>query len=132
MLGKSFYHIPINNLLAIASLWYTFGSYFKKNGRKLMEEQLLELANKVAALESAAAATNKVTAEMYYYLTIPLMVLIHAGFLAYEMGADAVEIHTGKYCDSKDKKLMNKELDKIKKSAFLLNLKVWMFMQDMD
>ena len=56
-----------------------------------MEEQLLELANKVAALESAAAATNKVTAEMYYYLTIPLMVLIHAGFLAYEMGASRMK-----------------------------------------
>ena len=56
-----------------------------------MEEQLLELANKVAALESATAATNKVTAEMYYYLTIPLMILIHAGFLAYEMGASRMK-----------------------------------------
>ena len=43
--------------------------------------------------------------------------------LAYEMGADAVEIHTGKYCDSKDKKLMNKELDKIKNSAFFAQSK---------
>ena len=56
-----------------------------------MEEQLLELAAKVAALESSSAATNKVTAEMYYYLTIPLMILIHAGFLAYEMGASRVK-----------------------------------------
>ena len=30
-------------------------------------------------------------AETYYYLTIPLMVLIHAGFLAYEMGATRVK-----------------------------------------
>ena len=56
-----------------------------------MEEQILELTAKVAALESSTAATNKVTAEMYYYLTIPLMVLIHAGFLAYEMGASRLK-----------------------------------------
>ena len=56
-----------------------------------MEEQILELTAKVAALESSTAATNKVTAEMYYYLTIPLMILIHAGFLAYEMGASRLK-----------------------------------------
>ena len=50
-----------------------------------MEEQIAELAAKVAALESST--TNTMFAETYYYLTIPLMVLIHAGFLAYEMGA---------------------------------------------
>ncbi|MBX2885729.1 MAG: hypothetical protein KTR32_37580 [Granulosicoccus sp.] len=52
-----------------------------------MEEQLANLAAEIAALKSANAVGNTVTAEMYYYLTIPLMVLIHAGFLAYEMGA---------------------------------------------
>jgi Amt family ammonium transporter len=52
-----------------------------------MDEQLAELAAKVAELESAASVTNTMFAETYYYLTIPLMVLIHAGFLAYEMGA---------------------------------------------
>lgn len=53
-----------------------------------MEEQLAELAAKVAALEAAGAgANNTIFAELYYYLTIPLMVVIHAGFLAYEMGA---------------------------------------------
>ena len=53
-----------------------------------MEEQLAELAAKVAALEGASAsASNTMFAEMYYYLTIPIMVIIHAGFLAYEMGA---------------------------------------------
>jgi len=29
----------------------------------------------------------QVAAETYYYITIPLMILIHAGFLAYEMGS---------------------------------------------
>ena len=38
-------------------------------------------------MQAAAAAGNTAFAEMYYYLTIPLMVVIHAGFLAYEMGA---------------------------------------------
>lgn len=52
-----------------------------------MEEQLAELAAKVAALEAKGGSTNTMFAETYYYLTIPLMVLIHAGFLAYEMGA---------------------------------------------
>ena len=50
-----------------------------------MEEQIAEMAAKIAALESST--TNTMFAETYYYLTIPLMVLIHAGFLAYEMGA---------------------------------------------
>ncbi|MGE4594429.1 MAG: ammonium transporter, partial [Gammaproteobacteria bacterium] len=31
--------------------------------------------------------TNTMFAETYYFLSIPLMMLIHAGFLAYEMGA---------------------------------------------
>lgn len=50
-----------------------------------MEEQLAELAAQVAALEGAK--TNTMFAETYYYLSIPLMIIIHAGFLAYEMGA---------------------------------------------
>ena len=52
-----------------------------------MEEQLAQLAAQVADLQSAVAAANTASAELYYYLTIPLMVIIHAGFLAYEMGA---------------------------------------------
>ena len=52
-----------------------------------MEEQLAELAAKVAELEASSSVTNTMFAETYYYLTIPLMVIIHAGFLAYEMGA---------------------------------------------
>ncbi|MEL7114450.1 MAG: ammonium transporter [Pseudomonadota bacterium] len=52
-----------------------------------MEEQLAELAAKVATLEASSASGNTAFGELYYYLTIPLMVIIHAGFLAYEMGA---------------------------------------------
>jgi len=52
-----------------------------------MEEQLAELTAKMAELEASNAAFNTMFAETYYYLTIPLMVIIHAGFLAYEMGA---------------------------------------------
>ncbi|MEM8646720.1 MAG: ammonium transporter, partial [Pseudomonadota bacterium] len=52
-----------------------------------MEEQIAKLAAEVAALKSANGVGNTMLAEMYYYLTIPLMVLIHVGFLGYEMGA---------------------------------------------
>jgi len=45
------------------------------------------LVAEVEALKAAAAVTNTMFAETYYYLSIPLMVLIHAGFLGYEMGA---------------------------------------------
>ena len=52
-----------------------------------MEEQLAQLAAKVATLESARAVGNTVFSETFYFISIPIMVLIHAGFLAYEMGA---------------------------------------------
>ena len=52
-----------------------------------MEAELAELAAKVAAMEAGPKTTNTMFAETFYYLTIPLMVIIHAGFLAYEMGA---------------------------------------------
>lgn len=52
-----------------------------------MEEQIAELTAQIAALQKSAGVTNTNFAETYYYLTIPLMVIIHAGFLAYEMGA---------------------------------------------
>jgi len=52
-----------------------------------MEEQVATLAAELAALKELTAGLNKTTAETFYYLTIPLMVLIHAGFLSYEMGA---------------------------------------------
>ena len=58
-----------------------------------VEEQLAELAAQVAALEAASGGgvTNTMFAETYYYLTIPLMIIIHAGFLAYEMGASRLK-----------------------------------------
>ena len=52
-----------------------------------MEEEIARLSAELEALTGGAATTNTVFAETYYYLTIPLMVLIHVGFLAYEMGA---------------------------------------------
>lgn len=52
-----------------------------------MEEQIALLAAELAALTERTTAMNRNAAELYYYLTIPLMVLIHAGFLSYEMGA---------------------------------------------
>ena len=38
-----------------------------------MEEQLAELAAQVAALEAKQAVTNTNYAELYYYISIPLM-----------------------------------------------------------
>lgn len=52
-----------------------------------VETDISTLAEAVAQLQASAAATNTIFAETYYFLSIPLMVLIHAGFLAYEMGA---------------------------------------------
>ena len=52
-----------------------------------MEEQLAALTAQVAAMEAKGNLTNTMFAEAYYYITIPLMIIIHAGFLAYEMGA---------------------------------------------
>jgi len=55
--------------------------------RETVEDQLAELAAQVAAIEAKGNMTNTMFAEAYYYITIPLMIIIHAGFLAYEMGA---------------------------------------------
>jgi Amt family ammonium transporter len=52
-----------------------------------MEEQLATVMAELEALKAANAAGNTMFAEVYYYVTIPLMVLIHVGFLGYEMGA---------------------------------------------
>ena len=56
-----------------------------------MEEQLAELTARLSELEASAGVTNTMFAEAYYYLTIPLMIIIHAGFLAYEMGASRMK-----------------------------------------
>ena len=45
------------------------------------------MEQELAAVVLKANVTNSIFAEAYYYLTIPLMMIIHAGFLAYEMGA---------------------------------------------
>ncbi|MEZ5755889.1 MAG: ammonium transporter [Paracoccaceae bacterium] len=52
-----------------------------------MEDQIAALTAELATLKSGMAGLNRTTAETFYWLTIPLMVLIHAGFLSYEMGA---------------------------------------------
>ncbi|WP_330646899.1 MULTISPECIES: ammonium transporter [Thioclava] len=52
-----------------------------------MEQELASLSEQLAQLKESVAATNGTFSETFYFLTIPLMVLIHAGFLAYEMGA---------------------------------------------
>ncbi|QUS37141.1 ammonium transporter [Falsirhodobacter algicola] len=52
-----------------------------------MEQDLATLAATVAELQEKAGGLGSTFSETFYYLTIPLMVLIHAGFLAYEMGA---------------------------------------------
>ncbi len=56
-----------------------------------MEEQIATLTAELAALKAANATGNTVAAETYYYITIPLMVLIHVGFLGYEMGASRMK-----------------------------------------
>ncbi len=56
-----------------------------------MEDQVAKLAAELAALKAANATGNTVAAETYYYLTIPLMILIHVGFLGYEMGASRMK-----------------------------------------
>ena len=52
-----------------------------------MEQEVAELAAKVAALEEAGGWTTTVNMEVFYWWCIAFMFVIHAGFLAYEMGA---------------------------------------------
>ena len=56
-----------------------------------MEDQILALTEQLAAVTNAAQVTNTMFAETYYFLSIPLMVIIHAGFLLYEMGQTRVK-----------------------------------------
>jgi ammonia channel protein AmtB len=46
-----------------------------------------DLSAKVEALQAGLAMANKMNAEVFYWWCTALMVAIHAGFLAYEMGA---------------------------------------------
>ena len=52
-----------------------------------MEAEIARLTEELAALSASSGVTNTMFAETFYYVTIPLMVLIHVGFLSYEMGA---------------------------------------------
>ncbi len=52
-----------------------------------MEEQIAELTAKIAELESSAGWATTIAVESFYWWCTGLMVIIHAGFLAYEMGA---------------------------------------------
>lgn len=52
-----------------------------------MEQQLMELGQKVATLEAAVKMSDTVNLEVFYWWCTALMITIHAGFLAYEMGA---------------------------------------------
>lgn len=52
-----------------------------------MEQQIAELTAKIAALESQSGWGTTIAVEAFYWWCTGLMVIIHAGFLAYEMGA---------------------------------------------
>lgn len=52
-----------------------------------MEDKLTELATKLEALEKTGGMLGTINVEAYYWWCTAIMVLIHAGFLAYEMGA---------------------------------------------
>ncbi|AMY67501.1 ammonium transporter [Frigidibacter mobilis] len=52
-----------------------------------MNETTPDIEAKIAALEAALGTVNTMNAEMFYWWCTALMLAIHAGFLAYEMGA---------------------------------------------
>ena len=52
-----------------------------------MGNQIAALVAEVASLKAATASLTRTTAETFSFLTIPLMILIHVGFLSCEMGA---------------------------------------------
>jgi ammonia channel protein AmtB len=52
-----------------------------------MEQELADLAAKVAALEEGGGWTTTINLEVFYWWCTALMFIIHAGFLGYEMGA---------------------------------------------
>ena len=56
-----------------------------------MEQQIAELTEKIAALEAAQAMSGTINSEIFYWWCTALMIAIHAGFLAYEMGASRVK-----------------------------------------
>ncbi|MCV3767642.1 ammonium transporter [Rhizobium sp. TRM95796] len=52
-----------------------------------MNETTIDVAAKIAALEKSLATAQTLNSEIFYWWCTALMVAIHAGFLAYEMGA---------------------------------------------
>ncbi|MBN9674561.1 MULTISPECIES: ammonium transporter [Salipiger] len=56
-----------------------------------MEQELAALTERLAALESASAMSGTINSEIFYWWCTALMIAIHAGFLAYEMGASRVK-----------------------------------------
>jgi len=56
-----------------------------------MEAQLAEMAAKVEALEGLTGMAGTINSEVFYWWCTGLMLAIHAGFLAYEMGASRVQ-----------------------------------------
>ncbi len=52
-----------------------------------MNETTTDVAAKIEALEKSLAMANTLNSEIFYWWCTALMVAIHAGFLAYEMGA---------------------------------------------
>ena len=56
-----------------------------------MEQQIAELTEKIAALEAAQGMSGTINSEIFYWWCTALMIAIHAGFLAYEMGASRVK-----------------------------------------
>ncbi len=56
-----------------------------------MEQELAALTERLAALESSTAMSGTINSEIFYWWCTALMIAIHAGFLAYEMGASRVK-----------------------------------------
>ncbi|MGV1015062.1 MAG: ammonium transporter [Methyloceanibacter sp.] len=52
-----------------------------------MEDKIAELTSKIEALEKSSGMLGTIDMEIFYWWCAALMILIHAGFLAYEMGA---------------------------------------------
>ena len=48
---------------------------------------MTEMQAKIEALEKATSMATTINAEVFYWWCTALMIAIHAGFLAYEMGA---------------------------------------------
>ena len=56
-----------------------------------MEQELAALTERLAALESSSGMSGTINSEIFYWWCTALMIAIHAGFLAYEMGASRVK-----------------------------------------